>query len=565
MEQALFRKEKGSILIVGERGTGRTALVHGFAKIVASQHIDFLRDKRFIALDMASFASDEARQRLEQIFQIAKREPDVVPVFDGIERLLPDTADIFHKVLSTNTLRIIAITTPDGYLDAVATHDDLNDCFQKLQLKEVTWQDTVTILTGLRVDLEQEYSVQIADEALRAAAKYTAECVLSQRLPRKAIDALKSACDEARYHSRSELRSTHQPPPTDVVEEPAQPAPPAAIVVTEAHVVTVVARKTNIPESVIAHQGDETGAGFADRLRQIVVGQDYAVQMVAERLDLIQKGAVPKNKPAGVFIFVGVSGTGKTELAKAVAQIYSHTGKLIHYQMSNFQEKHTVSGLIGSPPGFVGFEEGGDLVKKLNADPYAVILFDEFEKACPEVHDVLLELCDQAMITDRRGITARANKAFIVMTSNEAKDFIVGEINQGRTPEVIARGWRKKVGEQQPVKIRPEMLTRFDIVAPFGPLKSPDFVRITRLQFERLQKEFTSDFELEIAADDQVLQHLAALAEDDQESGRAVARRLMRHLHGPAVGLVSQARTTGARTIVFYWDEERHDIKARLA
>jgi len=562
IEQTLYRKENGNVIIVGERGTGRTALVHGFADLVSNRQIDFLRDKRLINIDPDSLAGEDLHHKLEQIFQIMEHETNIILVFDGIDRILSNTSELFLKALQANAFNIIAVTTPDGYLDTFAANDDLNGCFLRLEVKEPSWQDTVEILNNLHDGLQEEYGVKINNDAIRAAAKYSAECILSQRLPKKAVDILKAACDEARYRSRSTLTTDELPQPKSN-DQDKETRVEETILVSDGDVVTAIAKRTDIPESVIAHTGGEE-SGFADRLRRIVIGQDYAVDSVAERMELIQKGVIPKNKPAAVFMFVGETGAGKTELAKAIAQVYSHTGKLIHYQMSNFREEHSVSGLIGSPPGFKGYDEGGDLVNKLNADPFSVILFDEFEKASPEVHDVLLELCDQAMITDRRGITARANKAFIVMTSNEEKGFIVKEMDKGVLPEEIARSWRSKVGKARVVKIREEMLNRIDVVAPFGPLKSKDFEELTRLQFARISKEFLEDYDIELLLEEAACKRLSYLAERAGESGRAVARHIMRFIHGPAVDMVVPARDKGARRITFYLDSDKNDVLPRL-
>jgi len=585
--QILGRKTKNNPALIGEPGVGKTAIAEGLAhRIVAGDVPDILLNKRVLTLDIGSLVAGtkyrgEFEERLKKIIEELRNTNDAILFIDELHTLVGagaaegaiDAANILKPPLARGELQCIGATTLDEYRKYIERDAALERRFQPVMVEEPTIDQTIEILMGIRERYEQHHKVTITDDAVRAAADLSIRYITDRHLPDKAIDLI----DEAA--SRVRLRHASAPPPlreaqreldrvtkekdgainsqdyeaaaklreqesetrekVDTLRSEWQATIAGdAPTVDEEEIAQVVAMWTGIPVTRIAQEESERLLHMEDSLHNRVIGQDEAIQTVSRAVRRARAGLKDPKRPIGSFIFLGPTGVGKTELAKAVAEfMFGSEDTLIKIDMSEFMERHNVSRLVGAPPGYVGFDEGGQLTEAVRRKSYAVVLLDEVEKAHPEVFNILLQILEDGQLTDAKGRRVDFRNTIIIMTSNlGARQLQTGSSLGFRSVEDSddARAqnsydiMREKVQAELKSSFRPEFLNRIDATVVFRSLTVEEIRQIVDLMLQRVRDRLKAQsMSLEVTQD--AKDHLIKLGWDPSFGARPM-RRVIQNL-----------------------------------
>jgi ATP-dependent Clp protease ATP-binding subunit ClpC len=585
--QILGRKQKNNPALIGEPGVGKTAIAEGLAhRIVAGDVPDILLNKRVLTLDIGSLVAGtkyrgEFEERLKKIIEELRNTNDAVLFIDELHTLVGagaaegaiDAANILKPPLARGELQCIGATTLDEYRKYIERDAALERRFQPVMVDEPTLEQTIEILVGIRERYEQHHKVTITDEAVKAAADLSIRYITDRHLPDKAIDLI----DEA--SSRVRLRHASAPPPlreaqrelervtkekdaainaqeyesaaklreseaevrerVDSLREAWQTSVAGeAPTVDEEEIAQVVAMWTGIPVTRISEAESERLLHMEDALHHRVVGQQEAIEIVAKAVRRARAGLKDPKRPIGSFIFLGPTGVGKTELAKALAEfMFGSEDTLIKIDMSEFMERHNVSRLVGAPPGYVGFDEGGQLTEAVRRKNYAVVLLDEVEKAHPEVFNILLQILEDGQLTDAKGRRVDFRNCIIIMTSNlGAKQLqsgatlgfrAVGDSDEARAQsshEIM----REKVQAELKNNFRPEFLNRIDATVVFRTLTMEEIREIVDLMLKRVREQLKAQ-EMGLEVSQEAKDHLIKLGWDPAYGARPL-RRVIQNL-----------------------------------
>ncbi len=541
--QILSRRTKNNPVLIGEPGVGKTAVVEGLAQHIADGQVpETITDKQLYTLDLAALVAGskyrgEFEERLKKVMKEIRERGDVILFVDEMHTLVGagaaegaiDAASIVKPALARGELQTIGATTLDEYRKYVEKDPALERRFQPIMVGEPSVPETVEILRGLRDRYEDHHGVTITDSAIEAAAQLSARYISDRFLPDKAIDLIDEAgskmrikrmtappavreIDERLKQARREkeaaieaqefekaaaLRDTEKQISAEkrsAEEEWRKPSPQRVVEVTEQEIADIVSMWTGIPVTSLTEEETAKLLRMEANLHERIVGQDEAVTAVSKAIRRTRAGLKDPSRPAGSFIFLGPSGVGKTELAKALAEfLFGSEEALISLDMSEYMEKHTVSRLVGSPPGYVGFDEGGQLTEAVRRRPYSVILFDEIEKAHPDVFNVLLQIFEEGRLTDSQGRKVDFKNAIIILTSNlGARDIVKGQTIGFSAQETGALEYdtlkERVTGELKKV-FRPELLNRVDEVIVFHDLKVEETEQIVDLLMARLSDQ----------------------------------------------------------------------------
>lgn len=493
--KVFFRKAKRNVLLHGDHGAGLTSMAASLAAELRNGRYASLRHIQVIWFDLSGVAEEDYEEATEKLMRFFDGEPERIYVVEGFYKYFKDHFSAVARRLLKTGYRLLLITDTEEYNSLSAMGEQLGACLEPVFLPEAGKADVQKMIELALPEIERENGVQLAKGISKTAYRMANDYLLSKRFPKKAIELIaQTAADVA---AEAEMHGKTEP------------------MMTQEHLAERLAVLTGLPAETILGTGADKDYAFL--LSRRLVGQDAAVNKVAGRLDLIQKGMVDKKAPAAVFVFAGLSGTGKTELAKQIAQIYSNSRKLISFEMANFGESHSVSRLIGTPPGYVGYEEGGKLINDLNNDPYSVVLLDEIEKANPAVWDPFLNLFDEGTITDMRGVTASGSKAFFVLTSNIGQYDIAKMLREGRPQEEIEDVVKNKFNTEKHYKtgepcFRPEFIGRImrrGGIVVFNALSREALEGIARYMFSKKAKEYSEVHEGKLVCDDDVIEMLA--------------------------------------------------------
>jgi len=549
--QILARKGKSNPVIIGEAGVGKTAVVYGLALRIARGEVpQAMRDRRLIELNMASIVAGarhrgEFEERLQQVIQeVEDSFPDIILFVDELHTIMGagdsrgamDAGNLLKPALARGRFPCVGATTTDEFRRHIEKDEAMARRFQPVMVEEPSEEDTLRILEGLRDYYESHHGVRFGENAFRAAVKLSVRYLPDRNLPDKAIDVIDEAAARLKTHSVSLSGERGE------------------LVVSEETVSQVISLWTGIPVVKLTLEESERLLKMEDLLRGRIIGQDEAVGKVAETIRMVRMGLGPTNRPGGVFLFLGPTGVGKTELAKALAEyLFGSEREIIRLDMSEFMEKHSISRLIGSPPGYVGYDEEGQLTRQVRTKPYSVVLLDEIEKAHPEVFDLFLQVFDDGRLSDSKGRAVNFTNTIIIMTSNlgVGQDDGAGGIRHVNLS--IARERERVLGILRKT-FRPEFLNRIDEIIFFRHLDKDDLEAILELQLRELRKRLREkDIELEV--DPSGVDFLLQEGYHPAFGARPLKRAIQNLLAKPLSRELLEGRFSPGATVVA-WDED---------
>ena len=578
--QILSRRTKNNPCLVGDPGVGKTAIVEGLAQKIAEGNVpDTLKNKRIVGLDLSAMVAGskyrgEFEERMKKAMDEVKADGNIILFVDEIHTIIGagaaegaiDASNILKPALSRGEIQLIGATTLEEYRKHIEKDAAFERRFQPVKVEEPDEQAAVAMLKALRDKYEMHHKVTISDDAIEAAVKLSSRYVSDRFLPDKAIDLI----DEAA--SRLRLKTFSAPDNVAEMEEKlaemekekeaaikteefekaaeikrAQDALRAqwkeakkewennhenqAQVVTREEVAEVVSVWTGVPLQSLQEEESQRLLHLEDILHQRVIGQSEAVKALAKAIRRGRVGLKDPNRPIGSFLFLGPTGVGKTELSKALAEaLFGDEDAMIRIDMSEYMEKHSVSRMVGSPPGYVGYEEGGQLSEKVRRNPYSVVLFDEIEKASPDVFNVLLQVLDDGHITDGQGRKVDFKNTVIIMTSNAGARSIVEPKRVGftsmETEEQSYQNMKKNVMEEVRHIFKPEFLNRIDDMIVFHSLTQEDILEIVKLMTKTVSKRIKENMDITVTFTDKALEKIAEEGYDKAFGARPLRRAI---------------------------------------
>ena len=582
--QILARRTKNNPVLLGEPGVGKTAVAEGLAtRIVNGEVPDILDGKKVIQLDMGLLIAGtkyrgEFEERLKKIMDEIRQSGNVIMVIDEMHTLIGagaaegaiDAANILKPALSRGEIQVIGATTLDEYRKYIEKDSALERRFQSVIIEEPTIDETIEIIRGLKFKYEEHHGLIISDDAVIAATKLSSKYVTDRFLPDKAIDVLDEAsskvrlkvsslCPEGReldkqlkeiikekteaiknqdFEKASSLRDDEENMKDkirEVTEEWKKDNEANKPVVTEEDVAEVISVMTGVPVTKLTEGESERLLHLEDTLHNRVIGQSDAVTAISKAIRRARVGLKAPNRPIGSFIFSGPTGVGKTELAKALAEaMFGSEDNMVRVDMSEFMEKHSTAKLIGSPPGYVGYDDGGHLSETIRKKPYSVILFDEIEKAHPDIFNIMLQILDDGRLTDAKGRHVNFKNTVIIMTSNVGASMITTQGKLGfSTAENASKDKYEKlkdtVNEELKKAFRPEFLNRIDDIIVFNHLQKEEIREIVDLMMKDLFKRL-SERELSIEVTDEVKDFLAKDGYSEAYGARPLRRLIQRKI-----------------------------------
>ncbi len=601
--QTLTRRTKNNPVVIGEAGVGKTAIVEGLAEdIVAGDVPDILKGRRVLALDMGALIAGskfrgEFEERLKAVMdEVKQAKGEVILFIDEIHNVVGagaaegaiDASNLMKPALARGELQCIGATTPDEYRKYIEKDSALERRFQPIWVEEPPVEVAIEMLRALRPRYEAHHKIKIDDSAIEAAVKLSARYLTERHLPDKAVDLIDEAASKLRIDAQSmpkELREQDRKLQHLVNEEAAashrSDYQQAAIlksqrlkleeeyntakaawmkekkitdVVDAENIAELIGKWTGIPVHQLLEAEAERLLHMEERLHQRVIGQDHAIQVVADAIRRARAGMKDARRPVGSFIFLGPTGVGKTELARALAQfLFDDESNMVRVDMSEYMEKHTVSRLIGAPPGYVGYDEGGQLTEAVRRRPFRVVLFDEIEKAHPEVFNILLQILEDGRLTDGHGRTVDFSNTVVIMTSNlgtaelgrQAMGFRLGQDTESAREKL-----RSSVEDALKKAFRPEFLNRIDEIVIFDPLTQEQIERIVGLMMAEVGKRLAERgvaVELTPAA----RQWLAKEGFDPTFGARPLRRAVQRYVENPlSRAILSGQFKDGDRVVV---------------
>lgn len=608
--QILSRRTKNNPVLIGEPGVGKTAIAEGLAQRIVTGNVpEILRNKRIISLSIGSMLAGakyrgEFEERLKKAIDEVQQHDDMIIFIDEIHTLVGagategamDAANILKPALARGEFQVIGATTLDEYKKHIEKDAALERRFQPVQVGEPNEEDALEILKGLRDRYEAFHKAKITDEALTAAVSLSSRYITDRFLPDKAIDVVDEAASKVRmkvfsaapdvkaledrlntvkkekeaavtsqdFEKAAKLRDEEQSLLKEIGDKRsiAKEKSDQKLIVTEEDIAAVVAQWTGIPVAKIAEEESETLLHLEEELHKRVVGQDEAVIAVAKAVRRARAGLKDPKRPIGSFLFLGPTGVGKTELARALASsLFGDESAMIRLDMSEYMEKHTVSRLVGAPPGYVGYEEGGQLTDAVRRKPYSVILLDEVEKAHADFFNILLQVLDDGRLTDSQGRTVDFRNTVIIMTSNLGAKALhknspelgflaakKSDFNVDENKEIEFKEAKKSVMDAVKRHFRPEFLNRIDEMIVFHPLTEEDLKEIVTILMSDVTKRLGErDLQLEITPE--AMKLLVKEGSDFTMGARPLKRAIQRLIEDPVSDLILKGDAKEGKTI----------------
>ena len=542
--QILCRRRKNNPLLVGEAGVGKTALAEGLAHQIVNGDIpDALKEAEVYALDMGSLLAGtkyrgDFEARVKSVLKQLEKIPHAILFIDEIHTIIGagstsggtmDASNLLKPALAKGSLRCIGATTYDEYRTIFDKDHALSRRFQKIDVVEPTVAETVQILRGLKPMFEDFHQVRYTQDALEAAAELSSRYINERFLPDKAIDVMDEAGAAQRILPKSKQKK----------------------VIGKAQIETVIAKVARIPEKTVSHDDKQVLQFLGRDLKNMVYGQENAIDALVTAVKMSRSGLALPDKPIGSFLFSGPTGVGKTEVAKQLA--YSMGVPLQRFDMSEYMERHTVSRLIGAPPGYVGFEQGGLLTEAVNKQPHCVLLLDEIEKAHPDIFNVLLQVMDAGKLTDNNGKSADFRNVILIMTTNAGAESL-------SRPSLGFTAKRERGDEMQAINklFTPEFRNRLDAIIPFAPLSEPIIVKVVdkfllQLEHQLLDKKVEAEFTPALR------NYLAEKGFDPQMGARPMNRLIQEKIRKPLADELLFGKLANGGFVRIDWDAAKEE------
>ena len=618
VSQILSRRKKNNPILIGEPGVGKSAIAEGLALRIAQKKVSrVLFNKRIVSLDLASLVAGtkyrgQFEERMKALMNELEKSPDVILFIDEIHTIIGaggasgslDASNMFKPALARGEIQCIGATTLDEYRQYIEKDGALDRRFQKVMVEPTSEEETLQILNNIREKYESHHNVTYTPEALKACVTLTSRYITDRFLPDKAIDALDEvgarvhitnikvpaeitdlelkieeireeknrAVRTSKYEDAARLRDKERQLMDElekVKNQWEEESRKHRELVTEENVAEVVSMMTGIPLTKVAQSETRKLASMYDMIKEKVIGQDDAVRKVVKAIQRNRVGLKDPNKPIGSFIFLGPTGVGKTQLAKVIAKyLFDSEDALIRIDMSEYMEKFSISRLIGAPPGYVGYEEGGQLTEKVRRKPYSVILLDEIEKAHPDVFNLLLQALDDGQLTDSLGRKIDFKNAVIIMTSNigsrDLKDFGTGVGFRTGAKESQADALSKGVIQNALKKaFAPEFLNRIDDIVMFNSLGREDIFKIIDIEMEGFIKRLEqNNYKLKI--DKPAKDFIADKGFDANFGARPLKRAIQKYLEDPLAEEIINSNLEEGDTINVTFDKAKDEIKIKV-
>jgi ATP-dependent Clp protease ATP-binding subunit ClpC len=596
--EVLSRRTKNNPVLIGDPGVGKTAIVEGIAQRIVNEEVpETLSGKRVVQLDLSGIVAGtqyrgQFEERLKKVIDEVRENADELILFidelhtvvgAGAAEGAMDASNMLKPALSRGELHVVGATTIDEYRKNIEKDAALERRFQPVLVKEPSVDDTIDILRGLKDRYEAHHRVKITEEAIIAASELSDRYITGRFLPDKAIDLMDQAAARVRLRTKTkpqdtkaledELRRVQREKDEAVANEDFEKAPglrdrvaalrseleeaqqgrrPVAEVTAE-DIAEVVSRATGIPVSQLTEEERERLMRLEEQLHERVVGQEEAVEAVAEAIRRARAGLSDPNRPIGSFLFLGPTGVGKTELARTLAEaLFGDEAAMVRIDMSEFQERHTVSRLVGAPPGYVGYEEAGQLTEAVRRRPYSVLLLDEIEKAHADVFNILLQILDDGRLTDAQGRTVDFKQTVIIMTSNMGAERIQAHTRRDESFEELKEDMLQVVRHN----LRPEFVNRIDEIIVFRALDQEQIVDIARLLLERTTRRLRAQ-DIEVEFTDEAVELIAEEGFDPEFGARPLRRTIQRRVDNELSRMVLSGSLEPGDKVLVGGEEER--------
>ena len=613
--QILCRRKKNNPVLIGDPGVGKTAVVEGIAQLIATKNVPVpLENKRIVTLNMATLVAGtqfrgQFEERVRKLMEEVKKHKEIIVFIDEIHTIIGagsapgslDAANMLKPALARGEMQCIGATSTAEYKKSIEKDAALERRFQKILLSPASQEETLAILKQLRSRYEQHHNTTYTDEALQACVSLTARYINGRVLPDKAIDAMDEAGARARirfrempseftdiqneisklteeklqaakaqdYEHAAQLRDVIQQRAAQLQEmrmqwEEQQKKSPVRV--DENDVAETVSMMSGVPVTKVRESDTERLKNIGAVLRERIVGQDDAVEQVSRALVRNRLGLSGGDRPIGTFLFVGPTGVGKTYLVKCLAeQLFGSKDALIRVDMSEYGEKFSVSRLVGAPPGYVGYEEGGQLTDRVRRKPYSVVLLDEIEKAHPDVFNTLLQVMDEGRLTDGNGVTADFRNTLVVMTSNsgtrQLREVGAGMGFDRNRDEIAPEKARSVIMNALKKQFAPEFLNRLDDIIVFNPLNKENASQITDLELkELLDRVKKMGYALKIT--DNAKQFILSKGFDAQYGARSLKRAVRQYVEDPLCDFLLEGDTQNNDKLVLDLNDEKMTVKA---
>ena len=613
--QILCRRKKNNPVLIGDPGVGKTAVVEGIAQLIATKNVPVpLENKRIVTLNMATLVAGtqfrgQFEERVRKLMEEVKKHKEIIVFIDEIHTIIGagsapgslDAANMLKPALARGEMQCIGATSTAEYKKSIEKDAALERRFQKILLSPASQEETLAILKQLRSRYEQHHNTTYTDEALQACVSLTARYINGRVLPDKAIDAMDEAGARARirfrempseftdiqneisklteeklqaakaqdYERAAQLRDVIQQRSAQLQEmrmqwEEQQKKSPVRV--DENNVAETVSMMSGVPVTKVRESDTERLKNMGAVLRERIVGQDDAVEQVSRALVRNRLGLSGGDRPIGTFLFVGPTGVGKTYLVKCLAeQLFGSKDALIRVDMSEYGEKFSVSRLVGAPPGYVGYEEGGQLTDRVRRQPYSVVLLDEIEKAHPDVFNTLLQVMDEGRLTDGNGVTADFRNTLVVMTSNsgtrQLREVGAGMGFDRNRDEIAPEKARSVIMNALKKQFAPEFLNRLDDIIVFNPLNKENASQITDLELkELLDRVKKMGYALKIT--DNAKQFILSKGFDAQYGARSLKRAVRQYVEDPLCDFLLEGDAQNNDKLVLDLNDEKMTVKA---